>query len=234
MMNELTQRIHNVQTNIAAAARVSGREAKDVTLMAVTKTWSANVVRDAYTAGLRHFGENYVQEALKKKSELTDLSVDWHFIGHLQSNKVKNVVGEFSIIHSLDRLSLAEEVSKRAVNSELSEPQKVLIEINVADEPSKSGVSWSELPKLLDNVQELPGVSVRGLMAMPPLELSDQSEIRRVFNNVRDERDRLAPRLSAPHSLMELSMGTTHDYVAAIEAGATIVRLGTALFGSRG
>lgn len=232
-MNQLRSRIEEVQERIARAARVSGRGSKDVTLLAVTKTWPASAVREAFACGLRSFGENYAQEALAKKSELRDLAIDWHFIGHLQTNKVKSVIGEFSLIHSVDRLKLAREISRRAMAAGASSPQGILVEVNVASEAGKSGVSWDELPRLLDEVQELPSVQIRGLMVMPPPALPSE-ESRRIFAQVRDERDRLAPRLSAPHSLIELSMGTSHDYVEAVEAGATIVRLGTVIFGQRG
>lgn len=230
-MNEIRTRLQSIENKIANAAQVSGRSRGDVTLLGVTKTWPSEVVREAYEQGIRAFGENYVQEMLIKEKELEDLAVQWHFIGHLQSNKVKQIVGRCELIHSVDRIGLANEISKRQGEAELP-PQPVLIEVNVAVEASKSGVSWDELPRLLDEVQNLSGVVMRGLMVMPPLQWSTD-ELKQSYLFVRGERDRLASRLSAPHNLLELSMGTSHDYEVAVECGATIVRLGSALFGER-
>ena len=233
-MKTLKERHDEVKNHMAEAARVSGRRVEDITLLAVTKTWPAETVRSGYQLGIRHFGENYVQESLAKMDELTDLEkVSWHMIGHLQSNKVKSLVGRFDLIHSVDRLSLAQEISKRTDQDEKTkEPQKILIEVNIANEPSKSGVHVDGLPAFLEEVQKLKWVTICGLMVMPPLDATSE-EAKRYFDLIRDERDRLLSRLSAPHSLVELSMGTSHDYKEAIEAGATIVRLGTVLFGER-
>lgn len=235
-MSFLKENLEKIESNISAAAKASGRQRKDITLLAVTKTWPAKNVKDAHALGLRQFGENYVQEYLQKKKEITDLNLqnlEWHFIGHLQSNKVKNIVGEFSYIHSVDRMSLAKEISLRAAMSSASaSPQKILIEVNVANEESKSGLSISQLPSFLDEIQNLPALIVCGLMVMPPI-LTSAADVRHYFDLIRDERDRWTSRLSAPHSLVELSMGTSHDYVLAIESGATMVRLGTVLFGER-
>ncbi|MEK6553847.1 MAG: YggS family pyridoxal phosphate-dependent enzyme [Bdellovibrionota bacterium] len=234
-MTTLENRIQQVEDRIKKAAQAGGRKREDVLLLAVTKTWGADVVRKAYDAGLRNFGENYVQEALEKienlKNEIPEAK--WHFIGHLQSNKVKNLIGKFEMIHSVDRISLAEEISKRVdQNPDVNEPQKILIEVNIANEESKNGISFEALPEFLDEIQAFQHIMVRGLMIMPPISES-KTEVKRLFNQIRDEKDRLSTRLSSPHSLIELSMGTSHDYVEAIEAGATIVRLGTTLFGER-
>jgi pyridoxal phosphate enzyme (YggS family) len=233
-MMSFSENLQQVENKIAEATRRSGRERSDVTLVAVTKTWAAQKVREAYQAGLRSFGENYVQEALEKTDALKDLpGMDWHFIGHLQSNKVKSIVGRFSLIHSVDRFKIANEIDARTRADAEAQPQGVLLEVNIGEEVSKEGVSLGDLPKLLDEVQELSSVVVRGLMIMPPPNWS-KKELQRGFALIRDERDRLRTRVSAPHGLIELSMGTSQDYVEAIEAGATIVRLGTVLFGQRG
>jgi len=229
----MKNRIDQVEAKIAKAVQVSGRKRDDVLLLAVTKTWDAKIVQNAYDLGLRSFGENYVQEAVEKIDQLGFSEAKWHFIGHLQSNKVKNIIGKFELIHSVDRLSLAKEISNRvAQNEHVNQAQNILIEVNIANEESKSGIQLEALPKFLDQVQEFEHISVRGLMIMPPLNLPE-SELKGFFNLIRDERDRLASRMSSPHSLIELSMGTSHDYVEAIEAGSTIVRLGTVIFGER-
>lgn len=230
MASLISERIAEIESRLEKAAQKSGRRRDDVTLLAVTKTWPATTVREAYAAGLKFFGENYAQEFTEKKSQLNDLPLKWHFIGHLQTNKVKFVVGECDLVHSVDRIKVAREISTRAQQKGLV--QKVLIEVNIGDEESKSGLRIAELPALIDAIQELPGIQVCGLMTMPPLTWSEV-ELRRAFQKIRDERDRLVSRLSSPHNLLELSMGTSQDYEWAVESGSTIVRLGTVIFGKR-
>lgn len=233
-MANLKERIEILETEIAQAAKKSGRKRGDITLVAVSKTYPAALIKEAAAFGLTNFGENYVQEALPKIAEVNaGPEVQWHFIGHLQSNKAKNVVGKFAMIHSIDSFSTARELSKRVdAEPSLSDPQKILIEVNLGHEATKTGILLKDLKSLIDEIQELPYVQICGLMAMPPLDWEPE-ELRREFNHLRDERDRLATRLSAPHSLVELSMGTSHDFAEAIQAGSTMIRVGTRIFGER-
>lgn len=248
-MLNLSERIQKLEAEIATAAKKSGRRAQDITLIAVSKTYEAEHIRAAIKCGLTNFGENYVQEALPKIHDITgelkekDLAaidasssgpaIHWHFVGHLQSNKVKSIVGKFAMIHSIDSFGTAEELSKRVdQDPDVSEPQKILIEVNLGEEATKTGILLNELHPLLDKIQDLPYVQICGLMAMPPLDW-EPDQLRRAYNHFRDERDRLASQITAPHSLVELSMGTSHDFSEAIQAGATMVRIGTRIFGER-
>ncbi len=232
-MNEesLRENIAAVRERIEAAARQSGRAPDAVKLVAVTKTWPAEVVRAAYGAGLVCFGENYVQEALPKQEQVADLALQWHFIGHLQRNKVRQIAGRFDLIHSVDRLDLGREVSTRATM--LGQIQKILIEVNFAGEASKSGAAPKDVPALLEDLQHLEFLRLHGLMVMPPLEMDASalgtlySEVQKCHQAWRSQMD------TGAHPFDELSMGTSHDYELAIANGATMVRLGSVLFGER-
>lgn len=216
-----------IKNKIERAASASGRTSKDLKIVAVSKKVSADRVREAYALGVRSFAENYVQEFIIKKTELNDLDIDWHFIGHLQSNKVKSVVSEFNLIHSVDSIKIAKELSARSEKA-----QEILIEVNLAGEHSKSGCAEADLPFLIDKIQELDQVRIRGLMFMPPLLLTEDEQ-RLYFQKARELRDEHLKNLASPHSLLELSMGTSHDFEVAIAEGATLIRLGTLLFGQR-
>jgi pyridoxal phosphate enzyme (YggS family) len=199
-----------------------------VKLVAVTKTWSAETVRQGCQAGLRHFGENYVQEALPKLEELKDLSnIHWHYIGALQSNKAKMVVNKFELIHSVDRLNLIHELDRRA-----TAPQAILLEVQFVPEQSKSGALLSQVPELIEWVQKSQHLRLRGLMVMPPIDMQESDRCQ-LFSEVQKKRNEWSQLVSAPHSLQELSMGTSVDFELAIESGATLVRLGTSIFGER-
>lgn len=212
-------------------ARVRSGIPGNVTLVAVSKTQPAAAVREAYAAGQRDFGENYAQEWRDKAAALSDLpGLAWHFVGALQTNKVKVVVGgaeparasaRVGWIHTIDRLSLAEEVSKRSARRGAT--TRVLLEVNVAGEGSKSGCAPADLPRLAEAVARLPGLELRGLMCIPPAE----GDPRPHFAALRELRDGLG--LSLP----DLSMGMSGDYPAAIAEGSTLVRVGTAIFGAR-
>jgi len=219
--------------------------ATNVQLIAVSKTKPATDVIEAWKAGQRHFGENYAQEAIEKIGDVQDLirSVDasaqpvtWHFIGTLQSKKVKSIVGHFDFIHSVDRLSLAEEISKRAVAKNLE--QKILVQLNFGEEATKSGASIAEYSDLVMKASVLPGIQLCGLMALPPLKESPAesraqfAEIKKLFEATRQKlREVLGS--SAGDKFCELSMGTTGDFEQAIAEGATMIRVGTAIFGER-
>ncbi|MDQ3223253.1 MAG: YggS family pyridoxal phosphate-dependent enzyme [Gemmatimonadota bacterium] len=197
-----------------------------VRIVAVTKTHGPEAIRAAVAAGLRDVGENRVQEALQKQQALADLSVEWHLIGSLQRNKARTAVGRFALIHSVDRIDLAAELARR---STAAGPQRVLVQVNCSAEPQKGGVSPESLPALLAQLQTLDRLEVEGLMTMSAL-TDDQSEQRRSFRLLWELRE-AAER--SGHRLPELSMGMSGDYAIAVEEGATMIRLGTVLFGER-
>lgn len=197
-----------------------------VRIVAVTKTHGPEAVRAAVAAGLQAVGENRVQEALQKQEALSDLMVEWHLIGTLQRNKVRNVVGRFALIHSIDRVDLGAEVDRRVADGAR---QRVLVQVNCSAEPQKGGVSHESLPGLLDELRRFERLEVRGLMTMSAL-TDDSAEQRRSFRLLRELRD--AGERSG-HRLPELSMGMSGDYPIAVEEGATMIRLGTVLFGER-
>lgn len=197
-----------------------------VRIVAVTKTHGPDAIRAAVAAGLGDVGENRVQEALQKQQALADLSVEWHLIGSLQRNKARTAVGRFALIHSVDRIDLAAELARRSTGAG---PQRVLVQVNCSAEPQKGGVSPESLPALLAQLQALDRLEVEGLMTMSAL-TDDQSEQRRSFRLLWELRE-AAERTG--HRLPELSMGMSGDYAIAVEEGATMIRLGTVLFGER-
>jgi pyridoxal phosphate enzyme (YggS family) len=223
----LADNLEKLNEKIARAAEKSGRQGRDVRLVAVTKKVPHARVREAFDCGQRDFAENYVQEAILKMSALSDLEINWHCIGALQSNKVKLIVNKFALIHSVDRESILTEIAARA-----QEPQEILIEVNMAEEKSKSGVEVDGLAALIELAQKLGRIRLRGLMFMPPLDLEKKAQLA-YFARARKLRDTMSTQLSGPHKLSELSMGTSHDFEAAVSEGATLVRVGTAIFGER-
>lgn len=212
---------------IARAAEAAGRDAAEVRLLAVSKTWPADSVREAVAAGQRAFGENYVQEGAEKVDALAALGLEWHFIGPLQSNKTRLVANRFAWVHSIDRLKIAERLS--AQRDPHLPPLDVCIQVNVSGEASKSGVAPAELPALAQAVAALPRLRLRGLMAIPE-PTSDVAVQRARFAALRELRDRLN---AGGLALDTLSMGMSDDLEAAIAEGSTMVRVGTAIFGSR-
>lgn len=201
-------------------------------ILAVSKLQSEEKIRELYQEGQKHFGENYVQEALEKIEHLHDLKdVQWHLIGHLQKNKAKLVVGKFALIHSVDSLQLAETLSRQCENKKVE--QNILIQVNLAHEETKSGFDKEGLLKCWKSLTTLPHLNIFGLMTMPPLTEEGQ-EVRLYFRELRELKDSLTSQTDLKrHPLTELSMGTSHDFKVAAEEGATIVRLGTILFGER-
>ena len=226
-MTAIASNLQAVHRDIAQAARMAQRRVEDVALLAVSKTFSAAVVREAYEAGQRAFGESYVQEALEKIAALRDLALEWHFIGPIQSNKTRAIAENFSWVHSVDRLKIAERLS--AQRPQNLPPLNVCIQVNVSGENSKGGVASDELAELAQAVARLPHLSLRGLMAIPaPVE--GLEEQRKPFAQLRE----LMRQLNAQGlGLDTLSMGMSHDLEAAVLEGATIVRVGTAIFGQR-
>ena len=209
----------------AAASRV-GRDAREITLVAVTKEVDADAAREAIGNGLKDLGENRVQELVKKQEALAGLGVNWHMIGTLQRNKVAQVVGRVVLIHSVDSVSLGEAIAKRANARGIS--QDVLLEVNAGAEQSKHGVAPAETVEAARRLLDMTGLRLRGLMTVAPQ--GDPDSSRRAFRTLRELRDALKAR--AP-DVTELSMGMTEDLEVAIEEGATIVRVGTAIFGAR-
>ena len=228
--DEIADNLRTVRERIAAAAARAGRDASEVTLVVVTKTRGLDEVRVAVQAGATDLGENYVQELVAKARELGDDGVRWHAIGHLQTNKVRQVVPVVSLIHSLDSLRLAEEIERRAGAAGRTIP--ALVQVNVAGEDSKFGVDEAGLMDLAPRVMELQSVRLAGLMTMPPF-VEEGEDNRRYFARVRELRDDLVTRGIPADSLRELSMGMTSDYEVAVEESATLVRVGTAIFGPR-
>ncbi len=228
-MSAVGDNIRKIREEIAEAALRSGREPSAVRLMAVTKTVDDARILEAIEAGVDIMGENYVQEA-KRKIETMNVDVRWHMIGHLQSNKAKYAIRLFDMIHSIDRLSLAEELDKRS--AAVGRVTTVLIEVNVSGEESKSGIPAEEAPALVRKIASLDNLSIRGLMTMPPW-FEDPENARPYFAALRKLRDRIADEEIPGVDLRELSMGMSADYRVAVEEGATIVRIGTAIFGPR-
>ena len=230
MSVSIIENIERVQGRIASACRRSGRRPEDVKLIAISKTFPAEHIREAYEAGLRDFGENRVQEADAKRPALADLTITWHLVGHLQTNKAKSARELFHWIHSVDSLRLAEKLDKSAVC--VGERLPVLLEVNLGEESSKSGVREAEVMLLAERVSRLATVEIRGLMVIPPF-LDDPGQARPYFRRLRE----LASKIEAANfpgaSMHELSMGMSHDFEVAIEEGATMVRIGTAIFGDR-
>ena len=226
-MTSISANLQAVKSRIVAACRAADRDPGEVTLLAVAKTWPAEAVRQAAGCGQRAFGENYVQEAAVKIAALADLDLEWHFIGPLQSNKTRPVAEAFAWVHGIDRLKLAERLSAQRPAG--LPPLQVCVQVNVSGEASKSGCTAGEAPDLCRAVAALPNLRLRGLMAIP--EPAKKSAVAtRHFDELRGLRDRLN---EAGMQLDTLSMGMSDDLEAAIMAGATIVRVGTAIFGER-
>jgi hypothetical protein len=222
----VAEQLQQVRERIAAACARAGRDAGEVVLVAVTKTHPAEIVREALAAGQLDFGENYVQELVAKHDAVGE-GPRWHYIGHLQRNKVKHVAPWVHLIHTVDALPLAEEIDKRAAAYERH--IGVLVQVNVAGEEQKSGCAPDVVAGLLRAASALPHLELRGLMTMPPFWPAEQ--VRPFFRALRELRERLRGETGLP--LPELSMGMSADFEVAVEEGATMVRVGTAIFGAR-
>ena len=229
--DEMAGRLAAIRARIASAAQRSGRPPEAVRLVAVSKTFGADAVRAAHVAGQVDFGENRVQEALAKRAETADLPLRWHLIGPLQSNKASKIAGAFATVQSVHTLDLLDRLSRAAVAAAVVLP--VLIQVDLAHEATKSGLDQAELRPLLLHAAGLTGVRVDGLMLLPPY-TEDVEQVRPWFARLRALRDVLLAEGTPGAQLRELSMGMSHDFEVAIEEGATIVRIGSALFGQRG
>lgn len=226
-MSAIATNLQAVQTRISTAARAAGRPPESIALLAVSKTWPLASVIDAAAAGQRAFGENYVQEGVDKASATVDRNLDWHFIGPLQSNKTRPVAEHFAWVHSIDRLKIAERLSAQRP-ADLP-PLQVCVQVNVSGEASKSGCHPDEALALCQAVAALPRLTLRGLMAIPE-PADDEAGQRAPFRQLREIFETIR---AAGLPLDTLSMGMSHDLEAAIAEGATIVRIGTAIFGER-
>ncbi len=228
----MARRVDGVRQAVAEAAQRSGRREQDITLVAVSKTVAADQVRLAHELGLRHFGENRVQELARKRAELEgQLDCTWHLIGHLQSNKAKDALRLASLIHSVDGLPLARELDRRAGQQGMV--ADILVQVNISGEESKSGTAPDAAIDLIGQIGELPHLRVRGLMTIAQ-PVDDPEDVRPAFRAMRQLFNRAAGELRTDRVTMEvLSMGMSHDFAIAIEEGATLVRVGTAIFGAR-
>jgi pyridoxal phosphate enzyme (YggS family) len=244
--NAISANLARVRERMERAASRAGRHAEDITLIGVSKTHSAERIGELYEAGVRHFGENRVQEWESKQAALSDLDATWHLIGHLQSNKVARAARLFHSVDSVDAVGLAERLEKAreeftTENTEGTEKAggregsrqrlRVLIEVKLDPEPAKAGVSEEELPRFVEAVLPLPHLDLRGLMGVPPY-FADPEKVRPYFRRLRELRDALRAQLGGG-ILPVLSMGMSHDFEVAIEEGATEIRVGSALFGER-
>lgn len=225
-MGAVASALAAVRIRIDEAARAAGRDPTTVKLVAVSKTKPADAVREAYAAGQRAFGENYAQELAEKAVLLADLpGIEWHFIGHLQSNKAKIIAAHAHVVHTVDSVGLARELGRRAAAAKRTLP--VLVEVNVSGEPQKHGAAPSEVADVLAAIADQSALQVRGMMTMPPAD--DDAAARRAFETLVSLRNLHG----GPALLPELSMGMSSDLEIAIAAGATLVRVGTAIFGAR-
>jgi len=218
-MTDVRENCRRILDKIETAAVRSGRSPGSIRLIAVTKTVPAEKIREAVGAGIADIGENRLQEALSKREELRDLPLTWHFIGHLQTNKAKKVAEHFDWVQCVDRQELAEKLNQTA-----TKPLPVLIEVNIGGEPAKSGIHPGHLQAFIDDFTKYEGLRLTGLMAIPPF-FEDPEHVRPFFRKLRE--------LSERFNLPELSMGMSHDFEVAVEEGATMVRIGTSLFGER-
>ncbi len=233
--------LERIKERIKLATGRAGRRTEDVTIVAVSKTFPFEAIRAAYDAGLRHFGENRVQEWESKQPRVADLDATWHLIGHLQGNKARRAAGLFNRVDSVDSLPIVQKLDGGFAADHIDEKGgvtvverdkqlQVLIEVRLSDEATKSGAAESDLPAIAEGVAKLAHLRLLGLMTLPPF-LDDPEKVRPYFSKLRELRDDLAQRLGQP--LPVLSMGMSHDFDVAIEEGATEIRVGTALFGER-
>lgn len=226
----IQENLNRIEERISSAAERAARRASEITLIGVSKTHPAEAIREAYAAGLRHFGENRVQEWEGKQNGIQGLDATWHLIGHLQSNKAAKAAKLFDSIDSVDDFALAQRLDRGRRESKAPEKLRVLIEVHIAKEEAKSGVDVEQLPALAQGILSLPMLELAGLMCVPPM-AENPEETRPYFRRLRELRDGLEKELG--RALPVLSMGMSHDFEVAIAEGATEVRVGTAVFGAR-
>lgn len=229
-MTTLSQNLDAIRARITQAAVNTGRDPETIQLVTVSKTISAEVIRQAIDAGVNVLGENYIQEARAKFEQLAALSVAWHFIGHLQTNKAKYAVRQFDLIHTVDSNRLAKAINREA--GKIDKVQKVLIQVNIAKEETKSGIEVENVANLVREIASMDHLALKGLMTMPPF-FNAPDRVWPFFRQLREIRDQLLRLNLSGVDLTELSMGMTGDFEVAIAEGATLVRIGTAIFGER-
>ena len=224
-MNSLKELRNQVLEQIEAACSRAGREAETVQLLAVSKTHPSEALREMYVTGQRAFGENYLQEALEKIEALLDLDIEWHFIGHVQRNKTKHLAEKFAWVHGVDRLIIAERLSNQRLATQ--PPLNICLQVNIDGQDTKDGCQPEEVAQLVSQISQLPHLRLRGIMVIPaPNNTSALMEARKLFDQVKVQH-------ANPQDWDTLSMGMSADLDAAIAAGSTMVRIGTALFGAR-
>jgi pyridoxal phosphate enzyme (YggS family) len=226
----IKERLEKIEDRIKRAAEKCGRNPDEVRLVAVSKTMPKEKLVQAVEAGVDVLGENYVQEARDKFNDLYTLPVTWHFIGHLQSNKAKYVVKIFDLIHSVDSLKLAREINKQA--KKINKIQDILIQVNISEESTKSGTQAGQTLEIVQNISQFENVAVKGLMTMPPF-FNAPERVQPFFKTLGELRNQIKEENITNISMDELSMGMTGDFEVAIQEGATLVRIGTAIFGER-
>ena len=226
----IKENLETICHKIKMAAETCGRNPEEVQLVAVSKTMPKEYLVQAVEAGVDILGENYVQEAREKFNDLYTLPVAWHFIGHLQSNKAKFVVKIFDLIHSVDSLKLAREINKQA--NKINKIQDILIQVNISEETTKSGTQAQHALEIVQAISQLENVAVKGLMTMPPF-FNAPEKVRPFFKRLRELRNQIKAENIPNVSMSQLSMGMTGDFEVAIQEGATLVRIGTAIFGER-
>jgi len=226
----IKENLENIRLRIKTAANTCGRNPDEVHLVAVSKTMPKEKLVTAVEAGVKTLGENYVQEAREKFNDLYTLPVAWHFIGHLQRNKAKYVVKIFDLIHSVDSLKLAREIDKQA--KKIDKIQDILVQVNISEEATKSGTRAEQTLEIVKDISFLENVSIKGLMTMPPY-FNAPERVQPFFKALRELRNQIKDENIPNVSMNELSMGMTGDFEVAIQEGATLVRIGTAIFGER-
>lgn len=225
----LQKNLHEIADNISRAAKRSGQDEKDITLIAVTKTVNEDYINQAIELGVKNIGENKIQE-IQRKYDNIKKGVSWHMIGHLQSNKVKFIIDKVDLIHSLDRMSLAEEIQRRA---ELHDKVlNCLIQVNISEEETKFGIKKENVIPFIESILEFKNIRIKGLMTMAPF-VNDPNEVRYVFKGLKDLSQMISNRNYKDVEMKYLSMGMTNDYEVAIEEGANMIRIGTGIFGRR-
>jgi PLP dependent protein len=229
-MTKIRENLDKINSQITETVKKYDRSVDSVTLIAVSKKKSAQTVMEAIDAGARHFGENYIQEAVKKIETVANDSVTWHFIGHLQSNKAKLAVKYFEYIHTVDKLKLAKEINKQA--KKIDKTQKILLQVNIGDELTKSGARIENAIDLVKQIHKFENISIQGLMCMPPY-YDDPEKARIYFRQLIQIKEKIMDQNFDNISMEHLSMGMSNDFKVAIEEGSTIIRVGTSIFGSR-
>lgn len=226
----IIENIDDILKKIDDTCKKTGRNSKDITVIAVSKTVDSKRAKEAVEAGVENLGENRVQELVKKYDELNDTDIKWHMIGHLQKNKVKYIIDKTVLIHSVESIELAEEINKRAIKNNLT--SNVLIELNIGEEESKFGINEDNIYDFVKNMEQFENIKVLGLMTVAPF-CEDPEDVRWVFKKMKNINDKISTMNLRNTEMKYLSMGMTNDYEVAIEEGSNIIRIGTAIFGAR-